>query len=1211
MFNRNVTLAAVVCIAAGVAAFGQPGAGFVFQLPGTGSSSVQIVGYPYAANPLTGNVSAGGVNASGPTGTYQIIGKPDGTGFYVLGSTLQVANNGFTTFSTINAISSTPTAAAASPDGNYLIAGAGEAYIISASSYQVVGTASTSGTIVGIAISQDSKYAYVLTNTFTSSTVTQISIPSGTVVATLPFEYGGATSIAFSPLNLLYVGATNRIYEINPTTLQITQPSGTMTPNATPGPLHFTPDGTTLYFANTSSAATGGSGGSIVQITLATYQIVTWPNNGTSAIPINDVLVAGNSRIFAISYSTTTLFDVSTSPLGMAVSTLNNVLNNQAQNVVAAAVSTELPSALYLYLVVNGTSGQNVLYRINLANNTVSGQVSAVEYGGTLEFVGVPPSPPNAAVGSFIQYNSTQTVVQSATSLPLIAQILDLTGRPVFNQPVTFTTPSSNGIAITNPSPTTNANGYVSTIITAPAVAGTYTITLTAGAANTSFTITVPGTGVTNPTGPTGVQQVTIVSGNGQLVPSNYSSENYSYVTNSCIGDPLTILVTDVNGVPIPNVQVNWSVTSGTGNVSNYSTCANTLVGLTDSTGQAYATFQASLPNGQYDFEQDTVVASTSFGSVSFTEVVYAFNPNPSFNEFPPSILLQTPTIDSDYNINVPEGGVVSNGVTAIILANSTPQLNCPAFQSGYPGDPLIVSCPMPGVSIRIVDPVTNNQSPYASCQGSTLSDQTGVAHCNVVPSCGVPLGSHQVIYTVGDVLWGYQRLGTVNITQGSAQSLSIASGNNKSGPAGQLLPTPLIATVTDGCGNPVSGAQVSWSVTQGSATLSKVVSTSGSNGQVSASITFGQAPGTVVVTVTFASSSTATFTLTSQSVVSTMNILNGNNQTVTEGSTFPQSLTVQILDVSNNPITGQTVNFAVTTGTGSVNPAAATTDSQGRASTIVTASSNPGSLVVTASYASVSATFSLVVVPPGPQVAAANFQNAASFQSGLVPCGLATATGSGLAPGITGTISGASFLASLPYTLNGLSLTVNGTPAPIYQISNTNGKQQVTFQTPCEVSPTSNGTVVIQLNGGTTTVNNITILQAQPGIFNSIGSNGTAYGEVLDSNGNYVTATNPAKRGSNYYLIATGLGQVTPPAATDSVGINGQNVNYQVIVGVSNLGVPVLESIYQPGAVGIYIIEFTIPLTNPSGVDQPLALAVVVNGQTIFGNLVYLNSVQ
>jgi uncharacterized protein (TIGR03437 family) len=200
-----------------------------------------------------------------------------------------------------------------------------------------------------------------------------------------------------------------------------------------------------------------------------------------------------------------------------------------------------------------------------------------------------------------------------------------------------------------------------------------------------------------------------------------------------------------------------------------------------------------------------------------------------------------------------------------------------------------------------------------------------------------------------------------------------------------------------------------------------------------------------------------------------------------------------------------------------------------------------------------------------------------------------------------------------LPYTLNGLSLSVNLVPAPIYQLSNVNGKQQVTFQTPCEVAPGSNGTVVIQINGATTTVTGVPILQAQPGIFFATGSNGNSYGAVIsaDDSSGYVTALNPAKRGHNYYLIATGLGQVNPATATDSPGVVGQNVVLQTVVGVSDNGVPVFAQIYQPGEIGVYAVGFTIPLTSPTGVDQKLALGVVVNGQTIFANTVLLPAVQ
>jgi uncharacterized protein (TIGR03437 family) len=1212
MFNRNVTLAAAVCVAASVAAFGQAGAGYVFQIPGSNTTNSQIVGYPYAANPL-----APSINTLGPNGTYQIVAKPDGTGYYILGATLQIANPTFTTFTSVNGIAATPKALAASPDGNYAVVGAGDLYVLSASTYQVLLDTTTGGTVVGIAISQDSQNAYVLTNAPNGSLVTQINLTTRAKVGSPLQLTGGATSIALSPLGLLYVGAVNRLFEIDPTTLTVT-PNGTMTPNATPGPLHFTPDGTTLYFANTTSSAAGGSGGPIVQVVLATYALTSLAvTSGSSPVPVDDVIVAGNSRVFAISYALTTLFDVSTSPLGLSVSSLNNVLNNQAQNVLAAAVSNELPSAVYLYLVIASSGGQNSLYRITLATNQVSTQVNAVESGGILEFVSVPPT---SGAGSFVQFNSTQTVAQSATSLPLIAQVLDLTGRPIFDLPVSFTTPSGNGIVINTPSPTTNANGYVQTTITAPAVQGTYTITLTAGTANTAFTINVPNPGGTGPTGPTGVNQITIVSGNGQLVASNFST------SVGCLGDLLTVLVTDVNGVPLPGQSVSFSVTSGTGAVSPQYPCTNSTIntpaGTTDANGLAYASFSAFLPAGQYDFEEDSVAAVSAFGTATFTEIEYAFNPNRSVQEFPPSITLLTPTIDTSRTVTVAQGSVAQNAVTAQIFAGSVPQLNCPNSSSTI--------CPIPGVSIRITsDAQALTSSPYASCQGSTLSDQTGTAHCSVVAACSVitgppvafatpgtpakltsPVtpGSYPVFFTVGDAE-SYQ--GTIIISPGSGQNLAAVSGYPTSGPVGQTLQFPLVAVVTDGCGNPVTGAQVSWAVTQGSATLTKVTSISGSSGQVSAYVTFGASPGNVQVTATFGSSSVVNFALTSQAVVSTMTILNGNNQSVTVGNAFPQSLTVQIKDTSNNPIPNVTVGFSVTSGNGSVNPTSAVTDSQGRASTIATAAQSTGPLVVTATYLSVSVSFSLTVIAQGPVVSSANLQNSASFQTGLVPCGLATATGSGLAPGITGTVSGASFLGPLQDSLNGLSLSVNGTPAPIYQLSNTNGKQQVTFQTPCEAAPGNNGTVVIQLNGATSTVTGVTILPVQPGIFYSTGSNGTAYGEVIDSKGNYVTTLNPAIRGNNFYLIATGLGQTTPPTATNSTGVNGQNVALPVIVGVSNLGVPVFEAIYQPGAVGIYVVGFTIPLTNPAGVDQPLVIGVTSNGQLIFSNTVYLNSVQ
>jgi len=383
---------------------------------------------------------------------------------------------------------------------------------------------------------------------------------------------------------------------------------------------------------------------------------------------------------------------------------------------------------------------------------------------------------------------------------------------------------------------------------------------------------------------------------------------------------------------------------------------------------------------------------------VNFTEIAFASNIVGTLRGAdPPTISLLTPTVDTNYTVTVAQGGVATNAVTAQILAGSIPYNNCPNQGQG-------TSCPIPGVSIRIADP--NNSpapSPYASCKGSTLSDQTGVAHCNVVATCGSGLGTFPVAFLIGDDI---AFNGNVIITQGTGQSLSIFSGNNQNGSAGQSPQFPLVVNVTNGCGGPVTGAQVSWKVTQGSATLANSSGTSGSSGHVSNVLTFGPAPGPVQVTATLGTSAIVTFTLTNNVVASTMTIVSGNNQTATINSAFALPLTVQIKDVNNNPVTGATVVFAVTSGNGTVNPTTAQTDSQGRASATATAAQSSGLLVVTASYAALSSPFNLTVVPQGPIVTAANFQNAASFVTGLVPCGLGIATGSGIAPGITGTIS-------------------------------------------------------------------------------------------------------------------------------------------------------------------------------------------------------------
>jgi uncharacterized protein (TIGR03437 family) len=274
--------------------------------------------------------------------------------------------------------------------------------------------------------------------------------------------------------------------------------------------------------------------------------------------------------------------------------------------------------------------------------------------------------------------------------------------------------------------------------------------------------------------------------------------------------------------------------------------------------------------------------------------------------------------------------------------------------------------------------------------------------------------------------------------------------------------------------------------------------------------------------------------------------------------------------------------------------------------------------VTITASFGTFSATFTLTVRPPGPVIVATSFVSAAysaisTAAAGLVPCGLSTVTGPGLAPALQGVVSGANGFGPLPYTLNGVSITVNGVQAPIQSVANQGGVQSVNFQTPCEVQPGS-ATVIVTVSGSSTTVSGVTIFAAQPGIFNYQGANGKPYAAVIDaSNGTYVTAQNPAVRGGTYYVVVTGLGLVTPATSTNSAGIPGQDVVLQVIVGLNNTGVPVLSQpapYYGVNSIGVYYVGFTIPIDAAAGPDQPLAVAVNVNGQLVFGNQTYLPQV-
>jgi uncharacterized protein (TIGR03437 family) len=238
--------------------------------------------------------------------------------------------------------------------------------------------------------------------------------------------------------------------------------------------------------------------------------------------------------------------------------------------------------------------------------------------------------------------------------------------------------------------------------------------------------------------------------------------------------------------------------------------------------------------------------------------------------------------------------------------------------------------------------------------------------------------------------------------------------------------------------------------------------------------------------------------------------------------------------------------------------------------------------------------TFTLTARLPGPTLTASSFKNGAGFQTGVVSGSVVTIQGPGVAPGVQGCIGSGSVSGPLPLSLGGVEVAFGSSAAPLYSVCNVGGMEQATVQAPFGLaSGTTNATVRVQ--GGSTVVNNVQILPAQPGIFEyrSV-SDGRFYAVVTRPDGSFVGPDNRLRRGEIGRAYLTGLGPVIPQAVTNTAGVAGQEVLHTVIVGVNNAGVRVLSAEYAENMIGVYVVEFEVPSDTATGVDVPFSIAVI-----------------
>jgi len=685
---------------------------------------------------------------------------------------------------------------------------------------------------------------------------------------------------------------------------------------------------------------------------------------------------------------------------------------------------------------------------------------------------------------------------------------------------------------------------------------------------------------------------MTIISGNGQIICSTCSNALFRSFQN------LVVKVTDASGQPIANKTVNWTLLSTQGPQPFFAPSTTT-----DGNGIATNFFtQVSQPGSfAQEYLQNVLQAQADGVVANFTETQGLSDINNHQLQFI-NARLDSPTLG-----NTLQGTAGGTSTTQV-------KVHVDAF-----------GIPIQNASVRILngaDPATNASVACATGAnadiGSVLTDANGDGVCTIV--FGPVSGNSNFTVLVGGIdpavapdyypgvtpiAYWQSGIVPISVRPGVAGMVTVSAGNNQNINPGQQA-SPLVVKVSDAGGvNPINGAVVVWSVTPAGA-VSFLPATSTSNAQGLASTTptlAANAVGTITITAALTgaqSNLSTTFTLNANVQLTGLQKVSGDAQTAPAGQPFGQPLVVQVNGSTGQPVANYPVIFSIS-GPGSLSTSTVNTNSAGRAQVTVTAGATPGNVTVTAQVGGFTQAFGLTVIPPGPSLTANIFVNGADFQRGAIsPCSVATIIAPGIASNVQGVVTPGGIVGPLPYLLANVKVSFNNAQAPIYNVANVNGQQQVTVQVPCDLTPGSSVPVTVSVSGGNGSIS-IPVLPASPGVFLTTMSDGQSRAVAVRPDGSFVSIENPARRGEIIRAYTTGLGPVSPAIATNSIPVPGtdSNVLGQVIVGINNAGTRLVSARLAPNLIGVYEVAFEVPSDAPAGNDVVFSVGVNLASDT------------
>jgi uncharacterized protein (TIGR03437 family) len=230
------------------------------------------------------------------------------------------------------------------------------------------------------------------------------------------------------------------------------------------------------------------------------------------------------------------------------------------------------------------------------------------------------------------------------------------------------------------------------------------------------------------------------------------------------------------------------------------------------------------------------------------------------------------------------------------------------------------------------------------------------------------------------------------------------------------------------------------------------------------------------------------------------------------------------------------------------------------------------------------------------PSVAAGGVLNGASFDRTMpvTPGSLISIFGTNLAA-TTATAD------SIPLStaLGGVSVTVNGTAAPLNGVFHTATGDQINAQLPWGTQPGS-AQVVVTNNKVASPAQTFQVGQFSPGIFSVQFGVGQAIAINLDGSlaapaGSIPgLATHPAKAGDTVIILATGLGPVTP-AVKDGANTTDalRTTTTTPVVMIGGVSATVAFSGLSPQFVGVNQVNIVVPAGVTPGNAVPLQISV------------------